>query len=341
MAEHDSSLLTPPPASSRFRWGLWGAPLAVMVLCVVWSVAWFIVRARTVENLDLWMAQQASLGNTWTCPNRSVTGFPFRLEISCDAPRLAQANGRVLDIAALRIVTQIYFPRHHIVDARAPLVVRQNDQTFRLNWSDAVWSIRHRTENDLPILERTSLRLENAELQWLDQTFGRARLVETHVRKDPQREDAYNLAVTSQGVEAAVLDAALRPLFGFPQSGVKPLDVTLQSVMTRVPVQARFGREAVVAWRTRGGIIELQSLTLARDTQLARVQGTLGLDDKNRPSGELTLQGENLEGSIAQVLPRQSQTKTMPAVITLKDGRLRFGGIPLLPLPALPFISER
>ena len=64
------------------------APFALLALVAVgWSVAWFVIRQRTAEGLDLWLAHEAAAGRAWTCADRAVGGYPFRIEIARTVPR--------------------------------------------------------------------------------------------------------------------------------------------------------------------------------------------------------------------------------------------------------------
>ena len=38
---------------------------------------------RKADGLDAWLADEAAAGRQWTCADRSVGGYPFRLEVSC------------------------------------------------------------------------------------------------------------------------------------------------------------------------------------------------------------------------------------------------------------------
>ncbi len=56
----------------------------LLLLAIAWSIAWVVIRNRTAEALDGWIAAEARAGREWTCGDRSIVGYPFRIEVVCN-----------------------------------------------------------------------------------------------------------------------------------------------------------------------------------------------------------------------------------------------------------------
>ena len=103
---------------SRF-WLL--TPFALLaVVAVAWSVAWVVIRQRTVDGLDRWLAREAAAGRNWACADRAVGGYPFRIEVSCSALTLRRGEATA-SLGRLLTVAQVYRPRHIIAEVSGPL----------------------------------------------------------------------------------------------------------------------------------------------------------------------------------------------------------------------------
>ena len=73
----------PPAGRRRGRAGLFLPYILLAIVVVAWSGGWFWIRGRAEREMDAWMAREAAAGRTWTCQDRSVTGYPFRIELRC------------------------------------------------------------------------------------------------------------------------------------------------------------------------------------------------------------------------------------------------------------------
>src|SRR5690242_14484624 len=75
----------------RSRWGLFIAPVLLLIAAIAWSGFWLFAASQVDVQADAWRAREAKSGRLYDCAKRSVAGFPFRLEISCDGPRVTLA----------------------------------------------------------------------------------------------------------------------------------------------------------------------------------------------------------------------------------------------------------
>src|ERR1700760_3109023 len=73
----------------RPLWPVFIAPVLVLILAIAWTAFWFYAASQVDVQADAWRAREAKSGRVFDCGQRSVAGFPFRLEVRCDAPSVS------------------------------------------------------------------------------------------------------------------------------------------------------------------------------------------------------------------------------------------------------------
>src|SRR6516162_10345566 len=92
-------------ARRRPRWGLFIAPVLLLIAAVAWSGFWFFAASQVDVQADAWRAREAKSGRVYDCAKRSVAGFPFRLEVHCDGASVSLISQTAGQPAAQRPVT--------------------------------------------------------------------------------------------------------------------------------------------------------------------------------------------------------------------------------------------
>ena len=115
----------------RSRWPLYAVPAAVLLLAAGWSVFWFVAASRISTELDGWRDREARSGRVYDCAQRTVGGFPFRLEVHCNGAGVSlvsqtaeQTATRIpvtARLADIHVVTQIYDPTLIIAEFTGPV----------------------------------------------------------------------------------------------------------------------------------------------------------------------------------------------------------------------------
>ncbi len=338
------------------RWRLWAAAGFVLLIGTAALVGWTWLRDRVVAELAAWRAREAAAGREWTCPNETVSGFPFRIEVRCARPMLTlnttlgRANGR---IEGLTLVSLIYQPGHIVAEARGPFTGRLADGAqVDLNWRLLQTSASRR--GDLPervsfVIEKPALRITRpgAEAATL---FGER--IEIHARPSPTRyltEGAVDFALSASGLASGVIDAAI--------GGRETLDLSLEASATRSQAfLTRGGPEALETWRLLGGMVTLSPLLVTKGPRRLLARGDLTLDETRRLAGRIDMAGAGLEDVYARLVgndPRlgalvgaamQALAGRQPATpdglmpilpLRFEKGRFAFGPFPLGTLPPL------
>ena len=273
------------------------APFVLLVLVAAgWSAAWFVVRGRVAEGLDAALAREARAGRQWTCADRRIAGFPFRIEISCSTLRLARGP-TTMSLGQVRAVAQVYQPRRVIVESTGPLQAGEGDARLDAQWRLLQASL-HLTQGGF---QRASLAIDDVRLRVTGvepgEIAGSAQRLEAHVRPHPVRfasEGAYDVAVSAAKAAVPLVDALI--------GGEEPLDLTVDAVLARARV-ALGGPpvQALERWRQAGGALDLTRVTATKGGRRVEVKGTLMLDDARRPAGRLEIAAAGIEDLVARL----------------------------------------
>lgn len=339
----------PPQRLSRF-W-LYTPFVLLALLALAWSAAWFLIRGRIADGLDAWLAAETAAGRQWTCADRALGGYPFRIEVSCSELRL-QGEGLSGSFGPVRAVAQVYQPRHAIVLLAGPLRLGDGRVTATAEWRRFEASVRVAQGG----LRRASVvaqapRLRIAGLP--EDLVLTGDSLSLHLRPNPSRaaEAAVDVAVSAAGARVPPLDALV--------GGAEPANLQIDLTATEADAFAGgFGIGEVERWREGGGRIDLLLLSIAKGPRRLEAKGTLRLDEQHRPAGQLALAGTGLDDLIAnlaggrsggllgallgQAAKPQGPGGGAPALtplppVRLDDGRVALGPftVPNARLPAL------
>ena len=281
------------PPRRRSRLGLYAPFLVLLALALAWSVAWFVIRERTRTGLDDWISAEAGAGRRWSCADRTIGGFPFRIEIGCsnftlDRPDVHVAVGRLL------VVSQIYNPRHVIAEASGPLALTAGQTRAQGKWKLLQASVITADRG----FDRISLVVDGPDVAVDGPPTGAldlaSRRFEAHLRPDPARTDTFDFVAESNGAVIPGLDALV--------GGNEPADLRLSVAVTEArDLPARPLLSELERWRLAGGRLELGSLSLARGSRRAEAKGTFGLDDLHRVQGQVDLSAARLGGLLGRL----------------------------------------
>src|SRR5689334_10329941 len=177
-------------AGRRPRWGLFIAPVFVLILAIAWSGFWFYAASQAETATDAWRAQEAKAGRVYDCAKRSIAGFPFRFEVQCSGASVALVSQTAsktpftAKLDSILVVGQVYDPKRVIAEFTAPATLTDGvtQTSFVVNWSKARSSVI-----GLPAIpDRASIVFDDPTVNRLDGTvqvpLARAKSVELHGR---------------------------------------------------------------------------------------------------------------------------------------------------------------
>ena len=297
------------------------------MLC--WSGAWLFVRERTRSGLEAWIAREAAVGRRWSCGDRSLSGYPFRIEVRCGQFTLDRPDVHVA-IGTLVLVSQVYQPRHVIAEASGPLRVEAGATKAEGTWRLLQASV---TLTDTGF-ERVSLVTDDPAVSILspeqDPFALSSRRFEAHLRPDPQTPNAYDLSLRSDGARIPGLDDLV--------GGDDPADLTASLDVTEADdLPARPLWSELERWRNVGGRLRLDSLTMRKGRRRLEAMGSLTVDDQHRPAGQLDIQAAALTGLLGRVTDATNLSGLLGALIGIPSAArgARGADAPLKPLPPL------
>lgn len=343
------------PARRSSRFWLYAPFVLIALLAVAWAGFWVVMRGRVAEAVDAALLREAAQGRNWTCTDRSLSGFPFRVELRCSSLALTSSRwGETVKVQTgpSVVVGQIYTPGLVIAQITGPLqATLPEGRTLDLGWSLLEASLKH----DMKQPERLSLILNepNATLKSpgkADEGW-RATGLEMHLRRNPTRpaaDQAVDFALSAKGSVLPAIDA----LFGTTDPG----DVDLQATLTQsLAFRLGFNPDALEAWRNAGGQLELTNLVSTKGPARIEASGQMLLDQTHRPAGRIQAAlagiqqiagvpiggltsglGGLLGGRLSAQLPGARPGLTPLPPVILREGRVYLGPIRLPVEPLQP-----
>jgi hypothetical protein len=173
------------------RWRIFIAPVLLLIIAIAWSAFWFFAASQVDVQADAWRAHEAQSGRDYDCARRSVGGFPFRLEVTCEGASVAlksQAAGQsatpvTAKLGQILVVAQVYDPKRVIAEFASPATLSDGQgQSFA-----ASWGLGHASIAGLPFTpERASIEFNDPKLERIDQSvqvpLANAKHIELHGR---------------------------------------------------------------------------------------------------------------------------------------------------------------
>ena len=280
----------PPKRYSRV--GLYVPIFALLVLAIGWSIFWYISATITGREIGAWIKREAEDGRIWTCPDRSIGGYPFRIEITCTHPSFSGPAAGIPvagKLAGVHLVAQIYDPKLIIGEADGPFgfTVPQDGSHTTAKWKLLQISVRGGPE----ALQRASLVADQIEIGATianGRAFSaRADNLQIHLRRGADEQHAYDFAFTATNTVSADLDEA---------TGISA-PATLQFSGTVTEANSIGGGtipRMLERWRMAGGSLVLDNAALVKGSLNAQGTGTLHIDGTHRLDGRIDLTASGL-----------------------------------------------
>jgi hypothetical protein len=284
----------------RSRWGLFAAPLLLLIGAIAWSAFWFYTASQVDVRTDAWRAQEAKSGRIYDCSNHSVSGFPFRLEVRCNDPsvklisqtagQLASPSPITAKLGQILVVAQIYEPEHLVAEFAGPATISDRDgNSFAMNWRVGQSSVI-----GLPgVPRRVSIVFDDPALDRVDGSMqvplAAAKHVELHGR-------LLEGSAADQPLIESVLEVRGGSVKGLHPLLEEPFDADVRALVNGLkdfspkPWPVRF-RELQAA----GGHVEIEQSRIQQGDLIAVAAGNLGLSPTGHLEGELQMTVAGIE----------------------------------------------
>lgn len=319
-------------AGRRIRWLAAGVVAAVLA----YSGGWFWIAGQIDETVAAYTEAGANGSASIACAGRDVRGYPFRLGVFCDRVAYSDpSSGLAVEAGAVRSAAQVYNPRRVLAEIDSPVVITEtgSGETYQIDWERGRAHVVTAPTAD----QRLSFEAEGATFALNGSLpLARAAQLDVHMR---EREAALDVATRPRGV---TLDSALVGGRDLPEFGVD-LDLRLEDWRSDWASDQISG----------SGIVNRLSLLLTDDRGVI-VEGPFNLSAEGLLSGEFDVRIVDVPGVVAtfgaafpemapqiaalgSVQPAEGEAEDELALrLTIRDGRVFAGFIPLGTLPPIP-----
>ncbi len=324
----------------RPLWRLFIAPVLVLIAAIAWSIFWFYAASQVDVQADAWRAQEAKSGRVYDCANRSVSGFPFRLEVRCDGATVtlvsqtagASAQAPITaKLGEILVVAQVYDPKRVIAEFTAPATV--SDKAAQASYV-VNWRLGRSSVFGLPAVpQRASIVFDDGAIDRLDGStqvpLASAKHIELHGR-------IAEGSPANHPVIESVLEISGGSIKGLHPLLAEPFDADVRAMLSGLkdfspkPWPVRF-RELQAA----GGHVDIMQSRIQQGDLVAIAAGTLGFNPDGCLDGELQMTVAGIEKVIPalgidkmldQGVPQATLDRVAPGVKTQDINNL-FGAL--------------
>jgi hypothetical protein len=106
-----------PPSRKLSRLGLYAPFLALLAAVAAWAIGWSLMRAAVFRHMDAAASDLARTGYRVDWTSRSISGFPFRLDLDIAGPRLRETSGWGLSAPRLKAEAYVFAADHWVIVA--------------------------------------------------------------------------------------------------------------------------------------------------------------------------------------------------------------------------------
>ena len=343
------------PARKPRRLGLFGPFLLLAIAAAVWSGGWYWLKGQVEHQMDAAAAQVKHLGGELSWKTRTVTGFPFRLDVTLTDARAADGSGWAISLPKLSGEAFPYAINHWVFVAPEGAVIhrpamgsadaRGGDVTIAgeaLRASVVVEKGEAFPRVTVDGSNLTFITPQGAEPFWMQSV---ERVV---LRLAPGPNDQGALMLSLKGAKARLTGLVAR----IAQN--KPVELNWESTFTHA--SALKGRDwpgVVKSWRDAGGRLSVSanSRITGGEAVFAVKSGDLGVSPTGRLAGRLdtelkeaprALMVMGQEGKVEPIVAsaaavaaatQQDANQAFPALILFEDDKVKLGPLPLMESP--------
>ena len=330
----------------RGRLGLYLPFALFLVLVIGWTAAWFYVRGEAARRMDATVAQLRQAGYQVTWRERSLGGYPFRLNVALTEAQVREPSGWALTSPRLEGQAFMHALGSWVLAAPQGL-------TFTRPVGGPVAVKGEVLHASLAGLERSPPRFsfEGTKLSFTPlagaQPFAlsAADRVELHLRPGPDDQAALLFRVDNGKARLSGLFARI--------AGERPVSIIWDSILTKTSGFRGSGwPSAVAAWSSGGGVMTVrQAGVTAGEAVIGSQSGTLRVGYDGRLAGAMDVslrQAPRALGAMADtgMIPpetalaaaavaaaRQGTSDIARARVTFEAGRTTLGPVAIGPSP--------
>ncbi len=261
----------------------------VLAVAVAWTGGWFWIRSEVASRMDVQVGKLSDKGLSISCPERTIGGWPFRIDIDCSDPTFSQPSKlTTISVKHLRLTALIYQPARVIIELDGPLAATGPDgESINAVWTDLQASIGLVISSQVRP-SRIAI-VANGLIAGVAKPGGQevklqSAHAEIHARPAPDAvADSVDFDV-AVNLTAAALSVADRIL------GPEGADWSIDSTIRNAPVSAASGggvRSMLKAWSADGGKLDIKNARMSQAGFTLDGQGVLSAGDDGLVDGQI------------------------------------------------------
>lgn len=318
----------------------------VIVTAIAWSVWWFHGQGVIRQVLASQQSQLKGRGVTLAWKSETVTGFPFRYDVTLGGFSAAQANGPSLAVDKLELEANAYDPTHWVGDTPGPLHIDTGKGDLTVTGAVLRFSVSHPSQ---PI---PRLYIEGQKLQLTGWgPFSAIDRFEVHVTDKDANTGDFFLRIDKATPQGQSLLARMASAEG--------VIVGLEGEFTKPAALRGPGlKGALINWADAGGAFNIQRGGIeAGEAELSLKPTTLYLGPDGVVNGDLGLSLQRASDAVLAMgavgaLPSQTaavgsgiasvgqafgvgKDKAVSVTLKFRNGVTTLGGVPIGPAPHL------
>jgi hypothetical protein len=315
--------------------------LGIVILVVIgaWTAGWFYVASLVRQNITALASADGVTSPKVTCDRLDIGGWPFWIDVTCT--NLTITSGDVsATLPTLKASLLVYDPFQVIFFATSPLTVSDAFSGSRdtLDWKGLEVSARL-TGWRIARVSMVADTLALSDTVGDPIALGSAAHAEFHLVDDPARYDA------ARHLAALRLYSVVQKL-AVPGARINQGHATLDAEISNLSDDIRtYGDpDFLKRWQAAGGKLTINGFKGQDGPNDFAVTGTLALDNRGRPTGQLKVNSKGLVERFGNLVPAQMKPLILgnPApdgsytqTLNFTNGALFSGLVPLTALPSL------
>jgi hypothetical protein len=274
------------------KWLPWSASALIVFVVLAWTVVWNLAAGQSERIVEAWIVREKSFGRVWSCPERTIGGFPFAIEMQCTKPHFdGVIFGRHFagGLGGFRATAVVLRPTAVTAWLGAPFAVSSDDENARveLDWNDFRLGLDGFPQKVWHVAINGDKLVWHGDLQEFGPVDGNAEQFSAQAANHADdRAYDFNIAISS---------ARLPDVDRFLGADL-PADIAARGTVTDAGFDPALTLpQNMDNWRAAGGHLDLVEASLTHGATKITASGTLRLDNLHRVEGKLDTQSQGFE----------------------------------------------
>lgn len=290
-----------------FGWGQLAA--ASIALCALvgagWSGAWYYTARSANSEIAAWLDGEAKAGRAYSCASQTTTGFPFRIGIRCEQPKIVFAIAQstfVIQAKAIDAHVELLHPRALTAKLAGPVSVSDTKAKINLagNWARARVALQGTPERP----QEVTFVSDGLQFYRTTAVSMEPLLTGDHLELELRRSTQFTTSNPVFDLVARIAGGSI------PTSEIlsSPFTMEAKAAWHDVAVSGPMPWSARLRdWQARGGYLDVANARLQQADASVAVEGRVGLDGLGLIDGTLKMNATGEYAAFARSQIAQAQ----------------------------------